>query len=255
MSGAYQAALKEIFTCQASILDLHPFLAELFPVAIVEDDHFLIYQPEPESWSYVFQARKPTPMPVPAGVRAAFPLGETGAPMACVVTPEIFEEPGGYVTIFHEFIHCVQFTTCELELKSGLGIAQAAQARGDFMWEIEYPFPYGSPVFSARYAVWLEVLRGRDEAAITAARQRLKTALSVADFEYLVWQEWKEGFARWLENRMRARFDLPPNHNGSQPPFSRVSFYAGGAAYIEHLTRTQPGLSTDLVALFERLRT
>lgn len=256
MSNEYLAELAQIFSLQASIHDLHPILRAVYPVAIVQDQHFLVYLPQPEAQTYAFQVRKPTPMPVPVGVRAAFPLSEAGAEMACVVTPEVFDEPDGYVTIFHEFIHCHQFTTCELELKNSLSIAREAQARGDFMWEIEYPFPYQDPDFERSYAELLARLAEADpqKGIVSAARQELRAALAEPDWEYLVWQEWKEGFARWLENRMRARLGLPPNHNGSQPPWARVSFYAGGAAYIECLTRSEPGLASDLVALFQRLR-
>jgi hypothetical protein len=37
--------------------------------------------------------------------------------MACVVTGEVFDSLEGIVTIFHEFVHCQQFETCERELK------------------------------------------------------------------------------------------------------------------------------------------
>ena len=48
-------------------------------------------------------------MPVPEGVRAAFPLECLDDRCACVVTPDAFESAEGLATIFHEFVHCRQY--------------------------------------------------------------------------------------------------------------------------------------------------
>ncbi|MCS6906465.1 MAG: hypothetical protein RML93_01120 [Anaerolineales bacterium] len=66
--------LQTVFEVQERILDIHPFLEKLFPIAIVENDHFLIYDAEPNHQRYVFVRKVATPMPIPQGVRAAFPL-------------------------------------------------------------------------------------------------------------------------------------------------------------------------------------
>jgi hypothetical protein len=79
------------------------------------------------------------PMPIPDGVRAAFLLESLNNCIACVVTSEVFDTLDGFVTIFHEFIHCQQFETCEAKLKGRLGIARKAQAAQDFMWELDHP--------------------------------------------------------------------------------------------------------------------
>jgi hypothetical protein len=69
----------------------------------------------------------------------------------------------------------------------------------------------------------------------------------------MVWQEWKEGFALFLENRIREYLDLERNLVGGRMPYSRTVFYAGGEALISTLSADDPGLLTDLGALFNRM--
>lgn len=150
-------------------------------------------------------------MPVPEGVRAAFPLQDFQGRIAAVVTPDIFDMLDGYVTIFYEFVHCYQFSTCEGELKISLDIARHAQETGDAMWEINYPFPYTSVTFINGYQGFLDAVEREDEAGIRHARQKLHAFLGVHDFEYMVWQEWKEDLARWVENSLQRKLGLAEN--------------------------------------------
>jgi hypothetical protein len=168
--------------------------------------------------------------------------------MACVVTPEVFDDPYGYVTIFHEFIHCQQADTCEQRLKERLSVARQARCANDPMWEINHPFPYTSHAFTQAYAYFLSA-QALEE--IEPVRRQLEGMLSDEDYEYMVWQEWKEGFARYIENRIRRRLSLPENLGGGQPPFSRVAFYAGGAHYIQGIGQRLPELLTHIEALFD----
>jgi hypothetical protein len=69
----------------------------------------------------------------------------------------------------------------------------------------------------------------------------------------MVWEEWVEGFARWNENRLRDYLGLSYIDVGAAPPFNRVTFYVGGAAYIDLLVRRHPEMAVDLTALFEAM--
>jgi hypothetical protein len=69
----------------------------------------------------------------------------------------------------------------------------------------------------------------------------------------MTWQEWKEGLARYLENTVASRLGLPANAGGLKPPFTRVTFYAGGAAVIRALAEKQPALLKDIEALYHRI--
>ncbi len=135
----------------------------------------------------------------------------------------------------------------------GLDIARKAIEEGDFMWEIQHPFPYTAEDFSKPYQRLLTAIKDEDHGEVIEARRALKAYLGVHDYEYMVWQEWKEGFARWVENLVKRELGLPENKVGLKHPFSRVVFYAGGEAYINYLAQSFPPLVNDLTALFVKM--
>ena len=253
MQSRYDRSLQAVLDLQHEIADIHPMLERAFPIALVEEGRFYIYDLDASGRRYEYVHQAPTPVPVPKGVRAAFPLACYGDRPACVVNDDIFESLDGYVTIFHEFVHCQQSETCEAKLKQTLGIARKAQAENDVMWEIHYPFPYADPPFVETYATFLAALEKGAANRVAAARQKLHEILCPGDLEYVFWQEWKEGLARYVENQIRARLGLPGNHGGGEPPFDRVAFYEGGSRLIAALERHEPGLRQDVEALFYRL--
>lgn len=248
--------LQKLLELQSEIAHMHPSLERPYPVALASGGELTVYDVDPGEQCYRPAARLNFPIPLPDKVRAAFPLEDYDNRMVCVVTEDIFAEPGGYITIFHEFVHCYQFYTEEPQLKQTLPIARRAQQQGDFMWEINYPFPYSDKQFEERYSDFLHALvaEAAAAAAVETRRQAVQDVLSADDLDYLVWQEWKEGFARYIENKLQAHFGLPLNTRGTEAPFSRVTFYAGGAAYIQHIARREPEVITDLKALFVRLK-
>ena len=244
----YDSALQILRDIRQRVQFLHPALAHDVPVAIAEGTVCRVYQ---ANGAYHFAQETLLPMPVPKGVRAAFPLDALGGPCAAVVTGEVFDEPGGYATLLHEAVHCYQAETCEEKLKARLSIAQQARAAGDMMWEIQYPFPYGDPGFERAYTALLQALAS---AAPVGGRQACQAGLRALDansIEYMVWQEWKEGLARLIETWIQRELGLPENHGGGTLPLSRVAFYEGGARIIAYLEAQRPGISRDLEALYE----
>ena len=246
-------SLNRLFVLQDQLRDIHPAFDALYPVAVVERNRFYIYVPDADARTYRLDSGAPDDYHLPVGVRAAMPLSFWGNRIACVVTPEVFAEPGGYAIIFHEFVHCYQWETCELALKKSLGIFRTAMDKKDFMWELQYPFPYGDPEFVRAYGDMLGALRAGDDERVVAVRDALKDSLASANWEYMTWQEWKEGTARFLENRIKARLGIPANAGGLEPPFTRVTFYAGGELLIRMLDRLDPGLARDIEALYRRI--
>jgi len=233
---------------------IHPFFKKLYPIAVVEEERFFIFDIEQGKEEYVFVKDVPVTSPVPEGVRAAFPLSFYEDRMACVVTPDALSDTEGLVMIFHEFVHCRQNDLGEQKIKSTLGIARKARADQNVMWEINHPFPYQDELFVEIYAMFLEAVARGDEGMVTRCRMSLREILNDDDFEYLLWQEWKEGFARWMENRARVKLGLEINRGWAQPPFDRVSFYAGGAALIAMLVKADEEMETDLEGLFTKMK-
>ncbi len=246
----YTEKLQLLFEYRKRIRHLHPILNELHPVALVENDHFYLFDLDESGEKYQFIMKAPTKMPVPVGVRAAFPLDFYDNKPACVVSGDVFDSTAGYVTMFHEFIHCHQWNTVEPGLKDKLPLAVRAMEKRDYMWEINYPFPYDCERFEQSYTAWIQALDELNREAVLQARERLKEILDPFDYQYMVWQEWKEGFALYLENEIRNYLDIGKNLVGRKAPYNRTAFYAGGAGYIKYLLAENPELTADLEGLF-----
>lgn len=250
----YAGPLKEIFQYQTMFASLDPALEKVYPVAIVEDKTFYVFEPVPEKKIYRLVRTAPDTFNVPTGVRAAMPLAFWEDRMACVVTPEVFSQPDGYVFIFHEFVHCAQWDAGERKFKESLSIYQEAMKKKDYMWELEYPFPYSNPAFVKSYSALIDAWERDDTTAAAALRAELYKSISPEDWEYLTWQEWKEGVARNLENRMRGIVGLPENNGGESAPYDRVTFYVGGDQMIRFLKRAEKVTAGDLEALYRAIK-
>ena len=247
--------LQKIFEIQKEIVDIHPLLEKVFPVAVVKDGNFLIFDADPLRNEFVFIKKEASSLPLPEKIRAAFPLECYENRIACVVSEDAFHSLEGYALIFHEFVHCYQWETCEQDLKKELIVANKELEKENYMWEINYPFPYNDPKFEDTYLRFLDSLNIRNQEKAFKHRKALNQILSREDFEYMVWQEWKEGFARFIENKIRRRLGLQENHGGLKKPWNRVLFYEGGARFIEFLCNQERELLTDIKALFYKMLT
>ena len=252
-ASTYAESLREVFSLRDQIKNIHPILENLYPVAVAEGEDLLIFKPDEVRKIYGLALRTPAPMPIPEGIRAAFPLEALGNKPACVVTGEVFDSLEGYVLIFHEFVHCHQFLTCEPKLKERLLVYRRAMEKKDYMWELQHPFPYTDPAFEGTYRRLSQALDSGDKPAVRESRSVLRRILPEIDYEYMVWQEWKEGLARFLENRIRVRLGLAENNNGLEGSFSRVSFYAGGEKMIRFLATRDANVPRDIEKTFEAI--
>jgi hypothetical protein len=255
ISAKYEESFTKLIELHKQVRSLHPYLLKLYPVAVVEGEDFHVFDVKSTAKGYELVTTSQPAMIVPQGVRAAFPLDFYENKMACVVSGDVFDDLAGYVTIFHEFIHCAQMENGELELKSRLRVAQRAQSESDFMWELNHPFPYEDVEFVEVYSLFLEAAGAGDAAGVARCRAFLREMLNALDYEYMVWQEWKEGFARLIENRLRDKLELTPNRGSGSLPFNRVTFYEGGELYISLLFKQDEGLEDDLEILFQRMLT
>ena len=247
------ASLQKLMQLQKEVGDIHPFLHHLHPVAVVERDSLFIFDADPTLREYRFQKKEPVPFPMVKGIRPSFPLECYGGKPTCVVSREVFDSMKGYVTVFHEFVHCTQFLTCENALKQGLRITREAAISHKYSWEINHAFPYEDTVFVKSYAGFLEAVARQDTGAAFQNRRSLKQHLSEIDHEYLVWVEWKEGFARFIENEIRSRYGIEANEGGKDAPYNRVTFYFGGERFIRFLIREDRTGPVDVGELFRRM--
>lgn len=253
MAQRYQAGLAKVQAWREKAADLHPAFAKTYPVALVADGQFYVFEPAADGKSWNLAAQAPVKFPVPAGVRAAMPLDFWNNRIACVVTPEVFASPEGYAFILHEFVHCFQWETVEGKLKQGLAVYREAMAKSDYMWELEHPFPYGNTEVKRVYRQWLAALQKGQMKKADHWRSVLREGLSSLDWEYMTWQEWKEGLARYLENRVHGRFGLKANQPALDAPFNRISFYRGGELFISRLQQGEPDLDKNMERLYLRI--
>ena len=121
------------------------------------------------------------------------------------------------------------------------------------MWELQYTFPYENQDFRRIYGEMITALSQGRTTDLSAIRRMLKQSLSSDDWDYMTWQEWKEGLARYLENAIRARLGRPANRGGLKPPFTRVTFYAGGESLIDALSKGRPVILKQIETLYHQI--
>ncbi len=248
-----EEGLEKLVELQPEIKDIHPLLETFQPVAIVDDDMYYIFDYDSYSGKYMFQKKEQTSFSVPPGIRASFPLSAYYGRPTCVVTMDVFDFEDGYVSIFHEFVHCFLFNTVETEIKQQLEVYQTETANNNYQWEDNFNFPYDSLKFSANYDSLITALDSGWTDKVTLFRKALKDTLSNTEYEYMCWQEWKEGFGREIENKIFTRLGYPENDFGNEKPYNRLSFHYTGEKIIELIIAAKPELYTDLKALFSAI--
>ena len=249
-----QQNLTQLLELQASVENLNPLFNHHYPIAIAMDGQFMIYDMDLQGSGYVLVKQAPAPFQIPEGIRAAFPLAEYDGKCAAVVTPDAFDSIEEMVLVLHEFVHCYQNATCEDALKGELEIARIAEQEHHHTWELDSHFPYESEPFVQGFQALLSALDAGNETAIRDAFADLRSVLTPHEAEYMAWQMWKEGYARWVENRIQRHLGLPVNRYGEEQPYSRISFYVGGADYFDWLAKRDEGEGMDLEGLLHGLR-
>jgi hypothetical protein len=241
-------SINKIFPIFDKINKLDISLEQLYPIAIVEDNEFFIFDLNLSGKQYEYKSNFPSQMNLPNEILAAFPLEGYDGKMSAVVTHKVFDGIEGIVFIFHEFVHCYQYYNYETNIKETLTIAQEAEKKQDYMWELNYPFPYNNEEFIRKT---MEINNGYD---IRKYHIEMKTILNEKEFEYMVWQEWKEGYARYIENLIREKVGIKKNSKKFTPPFDRVCFYEIGSKYIETLTNKNIELKNNLEKIFYMIK-
>lgn len=246
-------SLGKVLELHESIKDLDISLAKLYPVTLVEDNKFFVFDLDESGKKYEYKIEAPTPMQVPKGVLAAFPLDFYHGKASAVISDQAFKDLEGYAFIFHEFVHCFQWENGEKEIRASLEIERKYKKENKHMWEINHPFPYDDPYFIRKTDELFDHFRqGKLEGALDY-HSLMGDRLENLDYEYMIWQEWKEGFARYVENLIRDRLDLKPNRRETIVKFDRASFYEIGSRYIDLLIRENPHLKNDIEGLYYKM--
>jgi hypothetical protein len=239
---------------QTKVKDVYPCLEKFQPVAVPYKDSLIIFDYDSSENSYKLIKETTQPFPLHEGIQASFPLSVYDNKPTCIVNPKTFNSAVGYTTIMHEFIHCCQYNSVEPELKSNLEIYKTAMKNKNYSWEIAHPFDWDDSVLVNLYDTYKQALETNDIKSTKEYRFRIKRHLSGIDFEYLLWEEWKEGLARYVENKVHDRLNIERNNYGKDKPYNRASFYYSGELLITKLAEINPELPTDMKSLFEKMR-
>ena len=115
------------------------------------------------------------------------------------------------VTVMHEHFHQLQDSQPNFYKDiEGLNLSGGDQTG---MWMLNYPFPYAKPEVSEQFTVLsralVEAMEAKTQALFSSklaayldAREALKKMLSSDDYRYMSFQLWKEGMARYTEDRV-----------------------------------------------------
>lgn len=247
------ASLKKIINLQKQIQDIDISLQGLHPITIAEDNTFYVFDLDAANENYELKLEYPVQMQIPKGILAAFPLDFYNMKPSAIVTEEAFNNLDGYVAVFHEFVHCYQAETCENELRETLEIEGLSKKENNIMWEINHEFPYEDPIFIAKTNELNNCFSKMDYKNVINYYKDLKEYLNKIDYEYMMWQQWKEGYARYIENLVNDRLGLDRNANKLQAPYDRVSFYEIGSRYIALLLHINSSLKGNIKDLYYKM--
>lgn len=251
IASKYSGKFKAFLNLQDKVKSIHPLLCEHYPIAIVEDKqlHIFEYNHDRYSLSHI----EPDTMSIPVGIRAAFPLECMQYQVVVVVTGEVFNTVSEQVIIFHEFVHCYQYDTCEIQLREHIDLAKRS-VNTNHSWELNYPFPYTYDPYIEMTRSLFESLEQKDDKLIGWTRRKLKECLTTEQVEYMVWQEWKEGFARYIENQVKLSLGITLNHGGREEPYRRTTFYEMGSQLINLIVQASPDSINRIEELYYALK-
>ncbi len=240
----FEIALSPVLKKKQEASSIHALFNYQYSIGIGVSDKLHVFQEQPGAYQY--KTTVTLPMQIREGTKAAFPIDELGD-CCCIVTPSCLEESNFFATILHEFVHCYQSRTCEEDLKTKLRIYQRATGTQDYMWEINHPFPYESP----DYLKLLQEITRYDFDEIMDAMSILSAKLEAYDYEYMIWQFWKEGFARYIENQVLRMNEIEENNSGKDLECpNRTSLYFVGDRIWRQLELWDTKLIDDIEKVF-----
>jgi hypothetical protein len=126
--------------------------------------------------------------------------------------------------------------------------------KNNYSWELNYSFPYEDDYFIEKTITLNDFFAKNDYINIINFHKDMKTYFSETEYEYMIWQEWKEGFARYIENLIIAKLEMKQVTKVLTPPFDRTYFYVIGSKYIAMILNRENALSNDIEQLFYKIK-
>jgi len=246
--------MDNIIKMHYEIKRIHVSLDKLYPITVINNGYFFVFDINEAGSKYEYKIKAETPMPVSGDILAAFSLDFYSMKPSAIISKNTLENQNYYISIFHEFVHCFQMENGEFDIRKELTIEKQEIAKNNYSWEINFPFPYNNNYFIKNTMELSDYFINGNYDKVITYHKNMKTYLKEIDFEYMIWQEWKEGYARYIENLIRKELGLQMNTNSLRKPFNRVHFYEIGSKYIEMLIKNDEELNNNIVKLFNKMR-
>jgi len=246
--------MDKIIEMYNEIKYIHISLEELYPITIIHNNNFFVFDLDDNGNKYELKLKMELPEFMSGDfsyLLAAFPLDFYEMKASVVISNNILENPDNHIAIFHEFVHCFQWHNGELDIRRELLVEKQECEKNNFNWELDYPFPYNSEYFINKT---IELSNSITYENMLQYHMDMKKYLQETEFEYMIWQEWKEGFARYVENLIRIKLEMEINTNELNPPFNRVHFYEIGSKYIKLFVNNENELGNNIKELFYRMK-
>lgn len=191
-----------------------------FALLLITPDHeFLIRHPEPSAdfepagYDSLLQSMVYVrPRVFPPNLLASFPA-VGGIPTIVIGQPEPTGKSSTFwvLTALHEHFH--QFQSSQPDYYASVNALGLSGGDQTGQWMLNYPFPYESPDVADRFDEWSLALHnvlqqaGTPEfeeslASYFEKRTLLREALDENDYQYMSFQIWQEGVARYTEYKI-----------------------------------------------------
>ena len=244
--------LSKIVQMHSSIVNIDNSLNKLYPITIVENNTFYVfdYEKPNNKYKYIMEQSLPN-ISIPSDIMACFPLDFYDMKASAVISTSALDNIVGNTLIFHEFVHCYQYENYENDIKNTLQLHMQNMKIDNYMWEINYAFPYDDIYFINKVEELNTHYMTNDTKNIKLFYKAMKDYLKQEDYEYMIWQEWKEGYARYVENKIRTHYNLDISKNEIVEPFDRVPFYELGSRHIDLIINTLNISQLDMKKLFD----
>lgn len=203
---------------------------KVYPIGIASGKEIYIYHGSKIS-QYKTIKKVEMPFEIPPKTQAAFQPPDFDQSIV-VLGRDVFSSLEDMITVIHEFVHCYQSETCLEKLRNKLEITKHYKKLEDWMWEINHPFPYENQEISEMFSVYRESLINDKSDSIIKSKFSIKENLLNMDYEYMVWQEWVEGYARYIENELRNIYGLDEVQSPARL-VDRRNWYETGSLYFK----------------------
>ncbi|MDR1837796.1 MAG: hypothetical protein LBQ89_09080 [Treponema sp.] len=244
------AFMDDVIKMHDKVKNIHVSLEKLYPITVINNGYFFIFDKNEIGHKYEFKRKVETSVVVSGEILTAFHLDFYDMKPSVVISENMIGNLGNDILVLHEFVHCFQLENGAIEIKNGLSIQKQEMAKKNYNWEIDFSFPYNNEYLIDKTMELSDCFTRDNYENVEIYRNCMRAYLHKAEYEYMIWQEWKEGFARYVENLIRKELGLRLNGNILVQPFGRVHFYEIGSKYIEMLIKNDKGLNDNIVKLF-----